>query len=97
LPLHTHINTHAHCAICHLWIAFANRTESQLETLDIRFWRWKATGRLTRLSEVVYQSTRLGGRLEIRARHESGSHRTVYKEVLGESEGEERKIVVFEV
>lgn len=80
-----------------MWTMFANRFESQLETLDIRFWRWKATGRLTTLSEVVYQSTRLGGRLEIRARHENGSHSKVYKEVSEDREGEEGKVVVFEV
>ncbi|KAJ4983184.1 hypothetical protein SVAN01_11327 [Stagonosporopsis vannaccii] len=96
--LYTHINAHAQCALCHLWTTFANRADSQLETLSIRFWRWKRMGRLTRLGEVMYESTRLGDRLEVRARHEKGVDRLIYREILRQWEGDSQRsgVVGFE-
>ncbi|KAH6638451.1 hypothetical protein C7974DRAFT_160861 [Boeremia exigua] len=94
--LYTYINKHAHCAICHLWVTFVERSESQLETLSIRFWRWEMTGRQTCLKEVIYDTTRLRGRLTVRVRHNREIPVVVYKEVWEEVQ-DRKMLVAFEV
>jgi hypothetical protein len=84
-PLIITINKHAHCAIRYLWTTFANKPDSQLETLSIRFWRWE-TGRTTELKEVFYDTMRLRGRLTIKIRHNREIPVAVYDEVYEEKE-----------
>lgn len=93
--LFAYINTHAHCAICHLWTTFVDQSDSQLETLSIRFWRWE-TGRETRLKELIYDTTRLRRRLTVKVRHHREIPVVVYKEVWEERWGR-RVLVAFEI
>lgn len=61
------------------------RSGSQLESLSIRFWRWE-TGRTTQLKEVIYDTARLRGRLNIKVRHHREIPVEVYQETLEQQE-----------
>ncbi|KAF2622080.1 hypothetical protein BU25DRAFT_415608 [Macroventuria anomochaeta] len=93
--LFMYVNKHAHCAICHLWTTFVDQPDSGLETLSIRFWRWES-GRETRLRELIYDTTRLRGRLTVKVRHHREVPAVVYKEVW-EKRWDRRVLVAFEV
>lgn len=81
-----HVSKHAHCSIRSLWFNFISDADTNLETFSIRFWRWES-GRETHLKELIYDSTRLDGKVIVGIRNNHNIPPVVYKEVKDERWG----------